>query len=70
MKTQKQAKGTVSTLDQLQSQLKNSQKLNLSQMKSICGGEGEDNGGGDIIIIPKPKTPPTTTENTSTSQTY
>lgn len=60
MKTQKQAKGSVSTLDQLKSQLNHSQKLNLAQMKSICGGDGEDNGGGDIIIIPKPATPPPT----------
>lgn len=28
--------------------------LNLSDMKSIKGGDGEDNGGVDIIIIPKP----------------
>lgn len=52
MKTQKQAKGSVSTLDQLKSQLNHNQKLNLAQMKSICGGDGEDNGGVDIIIIP------------------
>ncbi len=58
MKTQKQAKGSVNTLDQLKSQLNHRQKLNLAQMKSICGGEGEDNGGGDIIIIPKPPTTP------------
>ncbi len=60
MKTQKQAKGSVNTLDQLKSQLNHSQKLNLAQMKSICGGEGEDNGGGNIIIIPTPTTPPPT----------
>lgn len=68
MKTQKQAKGSVNTLDQLKSQLNHSQKLNFSQMKSICGGEGEDNGGGDIIIIPKPTPPlppPTNTANQS-----
>ncbi len=63
MKTQKQAKGSVNTLDQLKSQLNHSQKLNLAQMKSICGGEGEDNGGEDIIIIPKPATPPTNKPN-------
>jgi len=60
MKTQKQAKGSVNTLDQLKSQLNHSQKLNLAQMKSICGGDGEDNGGGNIIIIPTPTTPPPT----------
>ena len=28
------------------------EKLNQNAMKSIRGGDGEDNGGGDIIIIP------------------
>jgi len=58
MKTQKQTKGSVNTLDQLKSQLNHSQKLNLSQMKSICGGEGEDNGGTNIIIPIPPKPNP------------
>jgi hypothetical protein len=31
----------------------NCEILNLEDMKSICGGYGEDNGGGNIITIPK-----------------
>ncbi len=29
--------------------------LSLNDMKNVKGGDGEDNGGVDIIIIPKPK---------------
>ena len=28
--------------------------LSLNDMKNVRGGDGEDNGGADIIIIPKP----------------
>lgn len=68
MKTQKQAKGSVNTLDQLKSQLNHSQKLNLAQMKSICGGDGEDNGSVGIIIIPTPPLSPVPPSSTPSSK--
>ena len=29
--------------------------LSLNDIKKVRGGDAEGNGGGDIIIIPKPK---------------
>jgi hypothetical protein len=56
MKAKNQSRNKVGALDKIKSQLNKVQQLDSKQMKSICGGEGEDNGGGDIIIpIIKPK---------------
>ncbi len=57
MKNVKHSKNSENTLEQLKSLLNNNQKLDLKAMHSIRGGEGEDSGGGEVIIIP-PKTVP------------
>lgn len=54
MKKVIESKELVSNLDHLASKLTEKKVLNLNAMKSIKGGEGEDNGGSDIIM-PKPK---------------
>lgn len=48
--TQKNKLDSLSTL-----KLKFKETLTHSTMEKIKGGEGEGNGGVDIIIIPKPK---------------
>jgi hypothetical protein len=40
----------VNTLDNLKNLLKENQELDLNMMNAVWGGDGEDNGGADIII--------------------
>ncbi|MGE0079211.1 MAG: hypothetical protein AB7S48_15235 [Bacteroidales bacterium] len=55
MKRENNSKTIVNTLDKFELLMVNAQKLDMSAMKSICGGDGEDNGGSDIIMpIPIP----------------
>jgi len=54
MKNQLEVKKTIKTNNRLTiNSFKKSEVLNLNAMNSIRGGDGEANGGGDIIIIPK-----------------
>lgn len=53
----------VNTLDNLKNLLKENQELDLKKMNAVRGGDGEDNGGVDIIIpIPIPTTTTTKTK--------
>jgi hypothetical protein len=54
MKNQLKSQKMVNRDNQLTlDSFKNNELLNLSDMSSIRGGDGEANGGGDIIMIPK-----------------
>jgi hypothetical protein len=58
MKKQIELAKSVDNEDQLILKSWNNEKLSSNDMRSIRGGDGEDNGGVDIIIIPdilKPK---------------
>lgn len=57
MKNVKHSKKSEKTLDQLKSLLNNNQKLELKAMNSLRGGEGDDNGGEDVVIIPPKPVP-------------
>lgn len=64
MKMGKSTMYSVNTLEQLKSNFNLGQELDIQSMNKIRGGHGEDDGGGDVIIIP-PKPIPNTTSNAS-----
>jgi hypothetical protein len=55
MKTTKKSAESTKNFDQLISKLSDNEILNTNEMICVRGGstEGEANGGGQIIIIPK-----------------
>jgi hypothetical protein len=48
---------TTRNLDLLVSRLSENEMLNLRSMSNVRGGDGEGDGGEDIIIIPPPPKP-------------
>lgn len=55
MKRMNNHENLVNTLDNLKNSLNENQELDLYKMNAVRGGDGEDNGGVDIIIpIPIP----------------
>lgn len=63
MKRMNKHENVVNTLDNLKNLLKENQELDLNKMNAVRGGDGEDNGGADIIIpIPIPTTTTTKTK--------
>lgn len=57
MKRMNKHENVVNTLDNLKNVLSENQELDLNKMNAVRGGDGEDNGGVDIIIpLPPPPT--------------
>lgn len=55
MKRADESTETNRNFDQLISKLTEVEILSLEAMSCVRGGDGEDNGGEPIIIIPKPR---------------
>ena len=53
MKRADKSTETIRNFDQLISKLSGNEILNTQAMSCIKGGDGEANGGGQVIIIPK-----------------
>lgn len=53
MKTTDKSAESNKSFDQLISKFSENEILNTHAMSCVRGGEGEANGGGQIIIIPK-----------------
>jgi len=53
MKNLTELSKSIKNEDNLTLSFSKSEILNLEAMNCICGGYAEDNGGGNIIIIPK-----------------
>ena len=53
MKRADKSSETINNFDQIISKFSENEILNTQAMSCIRGGEGEANGGGQVIIIPK-----------------
>jgi hypothetical protein len=53
MKRADKSAETIRNFDQLISKLSGNEVLNTQAMSHVKGGDGEANGGGQVIIIPK-----------------
>jgi|WetSurMetagenome_2_1015567.scaffolds.fasta_scaffold1303874_1 hypothetical protein len=58
MKSADKSANASRNFDMLISKLSENEILNLGEMSNVRGGDGEDNGGELIIIIPKKPTQP------------
>jgi hypothetical protein len=54
MKNLTESSKPVESKDKLTFKFNKGEILNIEAMKCICGGDAEDDGGANIIIIPKP----------------
>lgn len=55
MKRANELTAASKNFDELISKFSDNEILNLQEMSNVRGGEGD--GGGDIIVIPKPTKP-------------
>jgi len=55
MKRDDKTSAAIRNFDQLISKFSENEILDTQTMIHVRGGDGEGNGGDDIIIVPKPK---------------
>ena len=54
MKRADKSAEAIRNFDQLVSKLSGNEILDIQAMSHVKGGDGEANGGGSVIIMPKP----------------